>query len=166
MPKTVKKELHIENKSGRALCGLPGGAVTSDHHTSTCHKCKKAYKASVKLNKALAPPPPKPIEEPADALELVERLKRACEAQKEKAAAQKMKLVPKPVVKKKESRWIEPKREITPATNKQGKSMPLCRCGCNEHTKGGVYRPGHDARHHSELRKMGAPIPLLHKGVA
>jgi len=24
--------------------------------------------------------------------------------------------------------------------------MPICACGCNEPTKGGVYKPGHDAK--------------------
>lgn len=32
-------------------------------------------------------------------------------------------------------------------------AYPLCRCGCNEHTKGGDYRPGHDAKHKGKLMR-------------
>lgn len=34
------------------------------------------------------------------------------------------------------------------------KETPLCLCGCGEHTKGGKFRPGHDARYHSAQRKL------------
>lgn len=30
-----------------------------------------------------------------------------------------------------------------------------CACGCGEMTKGGTYRPGHDARHHAALKAAG-----------
>lgn len=32
---------------------------------------------------------------------------------------------------------------------------PDCLCGCGEKTKGGRFRPGHDARYHSRLAKEG-----------
>jgi hypothetical protein len=34
-------------------------------------------------------------------------------------------------------------------TPKEKKEGPLCLCGCGDHTKGGKYKPGHDARHKS-----------------
>jgi len=35
-----------------------------------------------------------------------------------------------------------------------GKSVPKeCKCGCGEMTKGGTYRPGHDAKHMSAVLK-------------
>jgi hypothetical protein len=39
-------------------------------------------------------------------------------------------------------------RGETPATG------PECQCGCGERTKGGKYRPGHDARHHAALKRQ------------
>lgn len=29
-----------------------------------------------------------------------------------------------------------------------------CKCGCGEYTRGGTFRPGHDARYHSAQRKL------------
>lgn len=40
-----------------------------------------------------------------------------------------------------------------PATPAAPKDKPLCRCGCGERTGGGSYRPGHDARHVSQLKQ-------------
>lgn len=36
-----------------------------------------------------------------------------------------------------------------------------CACGCGEMTKGGVYRPGHDARHHAALKAAGKKPTLI-----
>lgn len=36
-----------------------------------------------------------------------------------------------------------------------------CACGCGEQTKGGVYRPGHDARYHSALRHAGQQVTAM-----
>lgn len=33
---------------------------------------------------------------------------------------------------------------------------PECLCGCGERTKGGRFRPGHDARYHAAQKKAGA----------
>ncbi len=33
---------------------------------------------------------------------------------------------------------------------------PLCKCGCGEHTKGGTFRPGHDAKYHSAQKAAAA----------
>lgn len=44
---------------------------------------------------------------------------------------------------------------------KTPKEMPPCLCGCGETTKGGKYRPGHDARHHAALKKAGEAVTLL-----
>ena len=35
------------------------------------------------------------------------------------------------------------------------KAQPACKCGCGEHTKGGQFRPGHDARYHAAQRAAG-----------
>jgi hypothetical protein len=35
-------------------------------------------------------------------------------------------------------------------------TAPICACGCGNTTKGGKYRPGHDAKHHSALKKAAA----------
>ncbi len=34
---------------------------------------------------------------------------------------------------------------------------PECQCGCGEHTKGGRFRPGHDARFHAAQKRAGQP---------
>jgi len=36
--------------------------------------------------------------------------------------------------------------------NTQTKEAPVCLCGCGATTKGGRFRPGHDARLKSDLR--------------
>jgi hypothetical protein len=36
--------------------------------------------------------------------------------------------------------------------NTTTKEAPVCLCGCGEPTKGGRFRPGHDARLKSDLR--------------
>lgn len=36
-----------------------------------------------------------------------------------------------------------------------------CACGCGEQTRGGVYKPGHDAKHHSALRHAGQAAHTL-----
>jgi hypothetical protein len=43
--------------------------------------------------------------------------------------------------------------------NKQGPRE--CACGCGEMTKGGTYRPGHDARHHAALKAAGKKPKLI-----
>jgi hypothetical protein len=34
---------------------------------------------------------------------------------------------------------------------KVAKEFPLCKCGCEERTRGGMFRPGHDAKYYSRL---------------
>lgn len=49
---------------------------------------------------------------------------------------------------------IEDPRDLKPRPpipNRQGKARP-CACGCGEHTAGGVWKPGHDARFKSESK--------------
>jgi len=47
-----------------------------------------------------------------------------------------------------------PKPKAQPTEQGSG---PECQCGCGEHTKGGRYRPGHDARHHAALKRQNQP---------
>jgi hypothetical protein len=46
-------------------------------------------------------------------------------------------------------------RAAAPAKQRRsgGSSPRPCKCGCGEQTGGGLYRPGHDARHVSQLTK-------------
>ena len=39
---------------------------------------------------------------------------------------------------------------------RKAKEPQACKCGCGEMTKGGMFRPGHDARYHSALAKEQA----------
>jgi hypothetical protein len=50
------------------------------------------------------------------------------------------------------------KRAQTARKQAAAKKFPLCACGCKERTRGGKYRPGHDARHHAQLRKAGKDV--------
>lgn len=52
---------------------------------------------------------------------------------------------------------------------KTGKQPKPCKCGCGEMTKGGTYKPGHDAKHLSAVLrgveiKPEAPKPVKVKG--
>lgn len=53
----------------------------------------------------------------------------------------------------------------SPAPAKAPKDPRACECGCGENTKGGRYRPGHDAKHHARLKAEekakaeAAPVP-------
>src|ERR1700733_8656815 len=40
---------------------------------------------------------------------------------------------------------------------KKEREMPLSKCGCGERTKGGIFRPGHDAKYHSMMK---GPKPM------
>ncbi len=55
----------------------------------------------------------------------------------------------------------KPARATKPAVAKTPKVLPNCGCGCGETTRGGKYRPGHDARHHSALKAAGLAVVLL-----
>lgn len=35
---------------------------------------------------------------------------------------------------------------------------PDCQCGCGERTRGGKYKPGHDARHHARLKREATAV--------
>jgi hypothetical protein len=35
---------------------------------------------------------------------------------------------------------------------------PDCQCGCGERTRGGKFKPGHDARYHARLKREASPI--------
>jgi len=39
---------------------------------------------------------------------------------------------------------------------KATKTTPICLCGCGETTKGGRFRPGHDARYHAAQKRAAA----------
>lgn len=52
------------------------------------------------------------------------------------------------------SEEAHPKRVSTSA--REVKPSRACECGCGEMTKGGRYRPGHDARHHAKLKREEA----------
>lgn len=42
----------------------------------------------------------------------------------------------------------ETKAESKP---KAEKVFPICKCGCGESTRGGIFRPGHDAKYYSAI---------------
>lgn len=53
-----------------------------------------------------------------------------------------------------------PRAERSPASPKARPvggpaNGPECLCGCGERTKGGRFRPGHDARYHAAQKKAG-----------
>jgi hypothetical protein len=50
----------------------------------------------------------------------------------------------------------EPKPAPRARATAETREMPLCKCGCGERTKGGIFRPGHDARYHSAQKKAAA----------
>jgi hypothetical protein len=55
-------------------------------------------------------------------------------------------------------KMTEPKT-TKPAKTRKAKEPRECKCGCGEMTKGGLFRPGHDARYHAALAKaQGAQI--------
>src|SRR5579863_2227670 len=41
--------------------------------------------------------------------------------------------------------------------NQQKKPKPFCLCGCGEQTKGGRFKPGHDAKYHSAQKEKEHP---------
>lgn len=48
-----------------------------------------------------------------------------------------------------------------PAAPRAGRTAAIkepkeCLCGCGEFTKGGIFRPGHDARYHARLNREAA----------
>ena len=47
----------------------------------------------------------------------------------------------------------EKPRRATAATTQTATEGPECLCGCKERTKGGRFRPGHDARYHAAQKK-------------
>jgi hypothetical protein len=51
------------------------------------------------------------------------------------------------------------RRSTVAAPKKRGPRE--CSCGCGEMTKGGAYRPGHDARHHAALKAAGKKPKLI-----
>lgn len=54
----------------------------------------------------------------------------------------------KPATTKAVAKKVAPKAEV--AVPKVEKEFPLCGCGCGERTKGGRFKPGHDARFYSQ----------------
>ena len=152
--KQTKRQLHIATQSGRALCGVFGAATTPDRHTTTCGRCRKIAKLSkaiIEETQPVPPPDPEPIHEPADALELVARLRAKFEQQKQENGHRKAKLAIVPEVQPK--KWNEKVTTPAPAADKKGKPMPLCACDCGGYTKGGRFQPGHDARYYAKLKK-------------
>ena len=55
---------------------------------------------------------------------------------------------------------MEQEAKVKPAAEKprppKAKAGRECKCGCKEMTKGGLFRPGHDARYHSRIAKEQA----------
>lgn len=84
--------------------------------------------------------PSKPAVKSAWQLEQEARAARAAEARKEHEMAKAEK---------------PEKAPAAPRTRKP-KEARECKCGCGEMTKGGLFRPGHDARYHSALAKAQA----------
>ncbi len=37
---------------------------------------------------------------------------------------------------------------------RQAPEPKLCKCGCGEYTRGGIFRPGHDARYHAAEKRL------------
>ena len=52
-------------------------------------------------------------------------------------------------------------KEPKPKAPRKAKEPIACKCGCGEMTKGGRFRPGHDARYHSALAKEQAAAALV-----
>lgn len=49
-----------------------------------------------------------------------------------------------------------PTGQTPPSRAAEPGSGPECLCGCGERTKGGRFRPGHDARYHAAQKKLHA----------
>lgn len=56
---------------------------------------------------------------------------------------------------------VIPAAEARPVRKSKKQPKP-CKCGCGEWTKGGTFRPGHDARYYAQLHHT-AEIGLQHK---
>jgi hypothetical protein len=52
-------------------------------------------------------------------------------------------------------------REEATKTPVKGRTPRPCLCGCGQTTRGGRFKPGHDARLHSELKRNLERDPLL-----
>jgi hypothetical protein len=53
-----------------------------------------------------------------------------------------------------QSKAARPRAKAEKAKAEPG-TGPECLCGCGERTKGGRFRPGHDARYHAAQKKAG-----------
>lgn len=47
----------------------------------------------------------------------------------------------------------KPKPEPKARAPRKAREPQSCKCGCGEMTKGGMFKPGHDARYHSAVAK-------------
>lgn len=57
----------------------------------------------------------------------------------------------------------ELKEAVNKVANRKPKDPPLCKCGCGERTKGGKFKPGHDARYYAAMRKKESDATVSHR---
>lgn len=77
------------------------------------------------------------------------RVKSEWQIEKEAKAAAVMAARQEAKMAKQETSKAEPK----PRAVRKAKEPKECKCGCGEMTKGGIFKPGHDARYHAAQAK-------------
>ncbi len=131
--------MHAVSKHGTTLCGMKGDKI-ANHDLVTCKQCLGLLKTGIRTD-------PVTME------------------YREKKKAEKKKLKEEKPVKLKGGEYKELKPK-SPKVEKPKpepkirvpKELPFCMCGCvdpetgeRQRTKGGRFRPGHDAKYHSSL---------------
>lgn len=131
---------HLTGVKGHGACGFRSTEVTDVEGDVTCKRCIQKINAGtvvghkIETGKQSDAPP-------------VKKEKRKLSAKEEKKAQ-------KVTLKAQQKAAAPPK----PVQEKRVKEFPFCKCGCTDaetgerlRTRGGIFRPGHDARYHASL---------------